>query len=102
MFRNSSAKFIVPVIFLFLAPFLASTAVAQESCFPPEARRQAEQTAKVFREPDPGYNPVLGYNPAEGPRRGAPPVGSDGLAHPINSVPPIKTKKRTATTPQSY
>jgi len=102
MFRNSSAKFIVPVIFLFLAPFLASTAVAQESCFPPEARRQAEQTAKVFREPDPGYNPVLGYNPAEGPRRGAPPVGSDGLAKPINCVAEIKTKKGTGTTPKFY
>jgi hypothetical protein len=102
MFRNSSAKFIVPVIFLFLLPFLALRAVAQQSCFPPEARRQAEQTARVFREPDLGYNPVLGYNPAEGPRVGAPPVGSDGLAKPINCVAEIKTKKGTGTTPKFY
>jgi len=69
MFRNSSAKFIVPLIFLFLATFLALPAVAQQSCFTPEARKQAEQTARVFREPDPGYNPVLGYNPPKVPPR---------------------------------
>ena len=102
MFRNSSAKFIVSLIFLFLAPFLASTAVAQESCFTPEARKQAEQTARVYREPDPGYNPVLGYNPAEGPRSGAPRVDANGLAGPINCVADIKTKKGTGTTPKFY
>jgi hypothetical protein len=102
MFRNSFAKFIVPVIFLFLAPFLAPTAVAQQSCFTPEARRQAEQTARVFREPDLGYNPVLGYNPAEGPRKGAPPVDANGLARPINCVAEVKTKKGTGTTPKFY
>jgi len=102
MFRNSSAKFIVPLIFLFLTTFLALPAVAQQSCFTPEARKQAEQTARVFREPDPGYNPVLGYNPAEGPRRGAPPVDPNGLAKPINCVAEIKTKKGTGTTPKFY
>src|SRR5882724_1788700 len=69
--RKSSSKFIVALIFLFLSPLLALPAMAQQACFTPEARKQAEQTARVFREPDPDYNPVLGYNPAKGPRRGA-------------------------------
>src|SRR6266850_1493307 len=102
MSRNSYAKFIVPLIFLFLAPFLALRAVAQEACFTPEARKQAEQTARVYWEPDPGYNPVLGYNPAEGPRSGAPRVDANGLARPINCVADIKTKKGTGTTPKFY
>jgi hypothetical protein len=102
MFRNSSAKFIVPLIFLFVATFLALPAVAQQSCFTPEARKQAEQTARVFREPDPGYNPVLGYNPAEGPRRGAPPVDANGFARPINCVANKDPSPGAGTTPKFH
>ena len=97
-----SPEFIVPLILLFLAPFLALPAAAQQSCFTPEARTLAEQTAKVFREPDLDYNPVLGFNPRKGPRRGAPPVDSAGFARPINCVPDMKTKKGTGTTPKFY
>jgi hypothetical protein len=100
--RNSSSKFIVPLIFLFLAPFLALPAMAQQSCFTPEARKQAEQTAKVFREPDPDYNPVLGYNPAAGPRRGAPPVDPTGLARPINCVANKDPSPGAGTTPKFH
>jgi len=91
--RKSSSKFIVALIFLFLSPLLALPAMAQQACFTPEARKQAEQTARVFREPDPDYNPVLGYNPAKGPRRGAlrsTPPGSRGRL----TASPIKTRVR--------
>ena len=42
----------------------------QQACFTAEERSRAEQTAIVYRTPDPGYDPVLGYNPARGPRPG--------------------------------
>ena len=60
--------FIVPMILLFIASPAAAQQQQQESCFTSEARAQAEQTAKVWREPDPDYDPVLGYSPAKGPR----------------------------------
>ena len=86
-----------------LAPFLAMPVVAQQQiCFKPEERARAEQTAKVFREPDPGYNPVLGYNPAEGPRRGAPPVDSNGLAKPINCLANKDVTPGAGTTPKFH
>ena len=97
-----SSKFLVPLIFLFLAPFLALPAVAQQACFTPEARRQAEQTARVFREPDPDYNPVLGYSPTTGPRRGAPPVDDNGLARPINCVANKDPSSGAGTTPKFH
>ena len=97
-----SSKFLVPLIFLFLAPFLALPAAAQQACFTPEARRQAEQTAKVFREPDPDYNPVLGYSPTTGPRRGAPPVDANGFARPINCVANKDLNPGAGTTPKFH
>jgi hypothetical protein len=97
-----SPEFIVPLILLFVVPFLALPAVAQESCFTPEARALAEESAKVFREPDPDYNPVLGFNPKNGPRRGAPPVDSDGLARPINCVANKDLSPGAGTTPKFY
>lgn len=100
--RKSSSKFIVPLIFLFLSPLLALPAMAQQACFTPEARKQAEQTARVFREPDPDYNPVLDYNPAKGPRRGAPPVDSSGLARPINCVANKDPSPGAGTTPKFH
>src|SRR5882724_3631705 len=100
--RKSSSKFIVALIFLFLSPLLALPAMAQQACFTPEARKQAEQTARVFREPDPDYNPVLGYNPAKGPRRGAPPVDSSGLARPINCVANKDPSPGAGTTPKFH
>jgi hypothetical protein len=82
--------------------FLTLPVVAQKSCFTPEAREQAERTARVFREPDPGYNPVLGYNPANGPRRGSPPVDSTGLARPINCVANKDLTPGAGTTPKFH
>ena len=63
------------LIVTLLLLFMAAPASAQESCFTAEARAQAEATAKVWQEPDPGYDPVLGYNPTNGPRPGAPSSG---------------------------
>lgn len=86
-----------------LAPLLlALPAAAQDSCFTPEAREQAERTARVFREPDPGYNPVLGFNPEKGPRRGAPPVDSNGLAIAINCVANKDLTPGAGTTPKFH
>src|SRR6266508_3410823 len=102
MSRKRSLEFIAPLVFFFLAPFFATPVVAQQSCFPEEARARAEQTARVWREPDPDYNPVLGFNPAKGPRRGAPPLNSAGLAEPINCVANKDLSPGAGTTPKFY
>jgi hypothetical protein len=82
--------------------FLPLPAAAQESCFTAEARAQAERTAKVWREPDPGYNPVTGFNPTRGPRRGSPPVDSNGLARAINCVANKDLTPGAGTTPKFH
>ncbi|HEV7682462.1 MAG TPA: hypothetical protein VGO68_10105 [Pyrinomonadaceae bacterium] len=81
---------------------LSWPAKAQKSCFTSEARAEAERTAKVWQEPDPGYDPVLGYNPATGPRAGAPTVGADGRAAAFNCVANKKANEGTGTTPKFY
>src|SRR6267142_3657554 len=88
---------------LLLILFLNLPVAAQEkSCFTAEATSLAEQGAKVYQEPDPGYDPVLGYNPQTGPRRGAPPVDANGLAVPINCVADKKATEGTGTLPKFY
>src|SRR5262245_10794403 len=72
------------------------------ACFTPESRPQAERTAKVYREPDPGYDPVLGYNPSVGPRKGSPPVDQNGLARPINCVANTDVTPGAGTTPKFH
>ncbi len=98
MLSKPSQAFILLLLFL----FLALPAAAQKVCFTAEARALAERTAKVYQEPDPDYDPVLGYNPKDGPRVGAPAVDPDGRARPINCVAEVKTKKGTGTTPKFY
>ncbi|MGH9874225.1 MAG: hypothetical protein ACRD9S_17375 [Pyrinomonadaceae bacterium] len=90
-------SFIV-LLFLFL---LALPAAAQKTCFTSEARAQAEQTARVWHEPDPGYDAVLGYNPLSGPRAGGPAVDSTGRAMPFKCVA-TKANEGTGTTPKFY
>jgi hypothetical protein len=82
-------------------PNLAQKKSAQ-ACFTPEARETAERRAKVWHEPDPGYDPVLGYNPTTGPRTGAPPVNNDGLAEAIVCKATLKETKGRGTTPKFY
>ena len=90
--------FIVPLLLLLMSLPVA----AQESCFTSEERALAEQRAKVWQEPDPDYDPVLGYNPKTGPRRGAPTVDSNGLAKPINCVANKDPNKGAGTTPKFH
>ena len=93
----------LPSLFIFFAGLLLiPKAAAQQVCFTAEERARAEKTAKVWRAPDPGYDPVLGYNPARGPRRGAPPVDTNGVAKPINCVANKDEKPGAGTTPKFH
>jgi hypothetical protein len=88
--------------FLLLLLLLPPAAVAQKKCFTAEARSLAEKTAKVWQQPDPGFDPVLGYNPATGARPGSLEVDANGLAKPISCVANPKPEKGTGTTPKFY
>ncbi|MGB7925495.1 MAG: hypothetical protein WCF57_19815 [Pyrinomonadaceae bacterium] len=81
---------------------LALPSAAQKRCFTSEARALAEQRAKVWQEPDPDYDPVIGYNPKTGPRKGAPQVDADGRAKPINCVANKDESKGAGTTPKFH
>lgn len=98
MLQKVLRRSIVPLTLLFLAAPVA----AQNSCFSAEARELAERTARVFREPDPGYSPVLGFNPMNGPRGGAPPVDSTGLARTITCVANKDLNQGAGTTPKFH
>lgn len=92
--------------FAFLAmaaiSFSASSAAAQKACFTKEARAEAERTARVWQEPDPGYDPVLGYNPAQGPRLGGLTVDQNGMAAPITCTANKDPNKGAGTTPKFH
>jgi len=94
-----SSKIFAALLLLFVA---ALPAPAQKSCFTEQARKEAERTAKVYQAPDPGYDPVLGYNPATGPRAGAPKVDTVGRATAITCVANKKANEGTGTTPKFY
>lgn len=98
---HKSALLSVILLTLFLLP-AAAAAQTPESCFTAEARAQAERSAKVWREPDPGYDPVVGFNPSVGPRKGSPPVDSNGLAKPINCVANKDLTPGAGTTPKFH
>src|ERR1041384_1667175 len=87
---------------LFALFLLVPQARAQQACFTAEERARAEQTARVYRAPDPGYDPVLGYNPEKGPRHGAPPVDDNGLAKAMNCVANKDEKPGAGTTPKFH
>ena len=89
-------------ILLSLLFVLTLPAAAQKACFTSEARAQAERNAKVWQQPDPGYDPVLGYNPTSGPRAGSPTVDSTGRAKAFNCVAVKKENEGTGTTPKFY
>jgi len=97
--RQNLSRYLLIVVPVLL---VASRASAQKICFTSEERAKAEQTAKVYQAPDPGYDPVLGYNPSTGPRRGAPPVDDNGLAKPINCVANKDESPGAGTTPKFY
>ena len=92
---------VLPLV-VFITGLVAPRTAAQQACFTSQERARAEQTARVYRAPDPGYDPVLGYNPATGPRRGAPPVNENGLARAINCVANKDEKPGAGTTPKFH
>src|SRR5690349_17495157 len=96
------SKWMVLPLVVFITGMASSRSAAQQVCFTSQERARAEQSAKVYRAPDPGYDPVLGYNPAMGPRRGAPPVNENGLARAINCVANKDEKPGAGTTPKFH
>jgi hypothetical protein len=102
MLKNTFREWLPSLLFSFAVLFLASPAQAQRACFTAEERSRAEQTARVYRAPDPGYDPVLGYNPSTGPRRGALPIDTNGLAKPVNCVANKDEKPGAGTTPKFH
>jgi hypothetical protein len=97
------AVFTPATILLVLAlSFTPRTSGQQQACFTSEERERVEKTAKVWQAPDPGYDPVLGYNSATGPRRGSPPVDANGLARPINCVANKDENPGAGTTPKFH
>lgn len=100
MIHKSSLLSIILPTFCLLP--VAAAAQTQQSCFTAEARAQAERSAKVWRAPDPGYNPVLGFNPSAAPRKGSPPVDDNGLAKPINCVANKDLTPGAGTTPKFH
>jgi hypothetical protein len=100
--KNSPCRWGLALL-IFVAVFVASSSIkAQKVCFTAAERERAERGAKVYRTPDSGYDPVLGYNPASGPRAGAPPVDKNGRAKPINCVAVKDQSPGAGTTPKFY
>lgn len=108
MFDKPHQKLIAPLLLLFLISLLFITLPASaqkdkdKACFTEQTRALAEQKAKVWQEPDPGYDPVLGYNPSTGPRPGAPQVNEQGLAAPINCFANRDPTPGAGTTPKFH
>ncbi len=109
MFAKPYQKLIAPLLLIFLAGLLFITLPASaqkdqntKACFTQETRALAERSAKVWQEPDPGYDPVLGYNPSAGPRRGAPEVSESGLTKPVNCVANRDPSPGEGTTPKFH
>jgi hypothetical protein len=102
MHQNPSRKWILPLLISCAALFTAPPAGAQQACFTAAERERAEQTAHVYRRPDPRYDPLLGYNPAIGPRRGAPPIDTNGIAKPFNCVANKDENPGAGTTPKFH
>ena len=102
MHRQLSLAVLFTLLLTLIALPITAQKQSQRACFPADVRANAERTAKVWRTPDPGYDPVLGYNPSVGPRVGAPKVGDDGLAAPIICAANKDETEGTGTTPKFH
>lgn len=91
-------KFVLSLCLL----LLAIPAGAQKKCFSSEARKLAERNARLWHEPDAGYDPVLGYSSVGGARTGAPPSDGEGISAPITCTANPKKEKGPGTTPKFY
>lgn len=90
---------VILVAILLSVPVLHAS--AQKACFTAEARALAERSARVWQDPA-GYDPVLGYDPTKGARRGAPPVDEAGLAKPITCTANKDKSPGKGTTPKFH
>jgi hypothetical protein len=102
MFRKSSHQWLPTLLICVATLFVGPAVRAQQACFTAAERSRAEQTGIVYRAPDPGYDPVLGYNPANGPRRGAPPIDDNGMAKAIKCVANKDESPGAGTTPKFH
>lgn len=102
MIAKPAGTAILSLTILFLSSVISVAAQpASKACFTAAARAAAERTAKLWMEPA-KYDPVLGYDPAVGPRRGAPPAGENGLTLPIKCVANRDTTPGSGTTPKFH
>jgi len=102
MRKPLSRDWVPSLLICFATLLLAPHSNAQQVCYTAQERARAEQTARVYRAPDPGYDPVLGYNPARGPRRGALPADANGVARPMKCVANKDVKPGAGTTPKFH
>jgi hypothetical protein len=102
MRKPLSRDWVPSLLICFATLLLAPHSNAQQVCFTAQERARAEQTAKVYRAPDPGFDPVLGYNPARGPRRGALPADANGVARVVKCVANKDEKPGAGTTPKFH
>ncbi len=93
-------KFLIATLLLLLS--VPGAAQKKKPCFTKEARAQAVRTAKVWQEPDPSYDPALGYSPDKGPVKGAPEVDEAGLAKPFKCVANKDPNPGSGTTPKFH
>ena len=102
--NQNSSRVWIPLLLIAIAALVVAwpAGAQQQNCFTAAERARAEQTAKVYRAPDPGYDPVLGYNPAVGPRPGSPPVDQNGIAKPMNCVANKDETPGAGTTPKFH
>src|SRR6476619_4775463 len=83
-------------------PFASNSGAQERLCFSADEHARAEKAARVYRSADPGYDPVIGYNPASGPRIGSPLVNTDGVAQRINCVANTDATPGAGTTPKFF
>src|SRR5690242_4336137 len=102
MHKNRLVNCLLALLTLLVVFAPAARVAAQQACFTSEERARAERTARVYRAPDPSYDPVLGYNPANGPRRGAPSIEQSGLAKQFNCVANKDGSPGAGTTPKFH
>jgi hypothetical protein len=102
MQKNPSCNWIPPLLIVLAMLFFTPRSGAQQACFTAEERARAERTARVYRTPDPGYDPVLGYNSVNGPRHGAPSINAGGLVKPITCVANKDENPGAGTTPKFH
>jgi hypothetical protein len=95
------------VLFVFLTlvftlAIRTNSTAQQKICFAADEHARVEKTARVYRAPNPAYDPVLGYDRAKGPRVGSPRVNADGLAQPVNCVANRNETPGAGTTPKFF